>query len=269
MMTRISRYQKTFAQLKAANQKAFIPFTLLGWHNPETSLEIIRGMVEGGATMLELGLAFSDPAADGPIIQAAAHETLESGFRVKDALALIRKIREQYPDIPIGLLVYYNMVLAPGIDRFFQQISDAGADGILIADLPPELAHEVVDSARKHDVDLIFIVSPLTSPQRLSQITQLAGGFLYIVSRLGITGTEERYDTQLQALLTMLRQQTDLPACVGFGISNPEQAANMIQLGADGVITGSRIIQMIRDNPNTAPRTLIRQFVETMAAALQ
>ncbi len=258
------RYAQRFAQLKEAGQKAFIPFTLVGWPDRETSLTIIDAMIEGGATMLELGLAFSDPAADGPIIQQAATETLASGFEVKDALSLIRCIREKHPAIPIGLLVYYNMVLARTAEGFFQQVAEAGVDGVLIADLPPELADEVLPAARKNKLDLIFIVSPLTSPQRLTKIAEMAGGFLYVVSRLGITGTEERYDDQLQTLLKTIKQTTDLPACVGFGISTPEQAAKILALGADGVITGSKVIQLVRDHAGQAPPDYLMPYIRSM-----
>jgi tryptophan synthase alpha chain len=259
------RYAKRFAQLKAQGKHAFIPFTILGWPTREKSLEIIDAMLEGGATMLELGLAFSDPAADGPIIQQADVETLATGFKVKDALTLIKAVRQKDADIPIGLLVYYNMVLAKGPERFFQQLAEAGADGVLIADLPPELAEEVLPAAQKAGIDLIFIVSPLTSNERLEKIAAMAGGFLYVVSRLGITGTEARYDTHLKTLLARIKAITPLPACVGFGISTPEQATNMIQLGADGAITGSKVIQIIRDNPNQPINTVLAPYIRTMA----
>lgn len=262
------RYARRFAELSAQGRKAFIPFTLLGWPNPDISLALIDAMLEGGATMLELGLAFSDPAADGPIIQQAATETLESGFTVKDALEIIRAVRCKDADIPIGLLVYYNMVLARGADEFFRQMAEAGVDGVLIADLPPELAEEVLPAARRVGVDLIFIVSPLTSPERLRRIAGMAGGFLYVVSRLGITGTEERYDEQLQELLATIKETTRLPACVGFGVSTPEQATRMIRLGADGVITGSRVIQLVRDNPSQPPSAFLTSYIHAMADSI-
>jgi tryptophan synthase alpha chain len=259
------RYARRFAELKAQGRKAFIPFTLLGWPDPETSLAIIDTMLEGGATMLELGLAFSDPAADGPIIQQAATETLASGFRVKDALELIRAVRQKDADIPIGLLVYYNMVLARGTDAFFREMAEAGVDGVLIADLPPELAEEVLPAAQRAGIDLIFIVSPLTSPERLARIAAMAGGFLYVVSRLGITGTEERYDEQLQALLKTIKGVTPLPACVGFGVSTPDQAARMTRLGANGVITGSKVIQLVRENQGRPPSAFLTAYIRSMA----
>src|SRR6478609_3513017 len=163
-----SRYAKSFAELREQNRKAFIPFTLLGWPNAEKSFEIIESMIAGGATMLELGLAFSDPAADGPIIQQAGVETLETGFNVDDALKLLKRVRDKYPDIPMGLLVYYNMVLAR--ENFFKDFTEAGLDAVLIADLPPEMTHEVSKPAEEAGIELIYIVSPLTSDERLKKI---------------------------------------------------------------------------------------------------
>jgi tryptophan synthase alpha chain len=264
----LRRYAKAFDELRKQDKKAFIPFTLLGWPNAQTSFEMIEAMIEGGATMLELGFAFSDPAADGPIIQQAAVETLASGFSVDDALGLIRKVRDRHADIPIGLLVYYNMVLARSVDAFFKDVAKAGVDGVLIADLPPEMAEEVLPAAHKAGIDLIFIVSPLTSDARLKIIGEQAGGFLYVVSRLGITGTEDRYDTHLQSLLSRITEQCSLPACVGFGISTPEQAAAMAAHGADGVITGSKVIQLMREQPGKTPAEALTPFIRSMVKAV-
>ncbi|HEY9686927.1 MAG TPA: tryptophan synthase subunit alpha [Coleofasciculaceae cyanobacterium] len=261
------RYAERFAELTKSGQKAFIPFTILGWPNRGTSRRIIQAMIDGGASALELGLAFSDPMADGPVIQQADVETLATGFRVNDALALIREIRLENPKIPIGLLVYYNLVLARGVKKFFRDAADAGVDGVLIADLPPESASEVVPAAKDAGVQLIFIVSPLTSDERLQKIATLAGGFLYVVSRLGVTGVEDRYDSDLKNLLGRIRLQTNLPVCVGFGISTPEHARQMAVLGADGVITGSRMITLAREHLNDGLEAAIRDFVQAMQAA--
>ncbi len=261
-----TRYQSRFKHLQEAGRKAYIPFTLLGWPNPEMSFEIMRTMIEAGVTALELGFAFSDPMSDGPIIQAAAQETLALRFTVSDGFDLIRRVRQLDSDIPIGLLVYYNLVLARGVERFFQDAADVGVDGILIADLPPEAAGEVYDIAHRYGVDLIFIASPLTSTERLVSIQQYASGFLYLVSRLGITGTESRVDTQLQALIERVHAVSSLPACVGFGISEPEHARTMYALGADGAITGSRIIQLIRESGDKPLSKTLKPYLASMMA---
>jgi len=240
------RYANSFRQLKKNGRTALIPFTLLGWPNPETCLRSVDAFVAGGATALELGIAFSDPMADGPTIQHAAKSVLDANFTVDQALQLLTQIRERYPEIPIGLLVYYNLVLARGIDRFFADIAQAGADGVLIADLPVELAKEVHPAAQRNHIHLIGMVSPLTDETRLQQITSVSGGFLYVVSRLGITGTEARHDQSLNRLFERLKSHTDLPACVGFGISQPEHVQKMLSLGAHGVVVGSALIERIQ-----------------------
>lgn len=262
---RLDRYTARFNRLKAEGQHAFIPFTLLNYPNPDASFEIIKALIDAGASGLELGLPFSDPMADGPIIQQAAKEALEAGYTVNDAIALLKRVRAYNADIPIGLLVYYNMVLAR--KDFFKDMSEAGVDGVLIADLPPENMAEVSPVAAQNGVQLICIISPLTSDQRLQTIAQHAGGFLYVVSRLGITGVEERFDDQLTALLNRLKSQSNLPLCVGFGISKPEHATQMIRAGADGVITGSRVIQIIQDTPEGQRLTALKDLVQSMVQA--
>ncbi len=263
-----NRYETRFSQLRAAGKKAFIPFTLLGWPDRDKSLAIIKQMIASGASALELGWAFSDPIADGPVIQRAAFETLALGFTVNDALSLIKDVRELDDEIPIGLLVYYNMVLAQGVESFFARAKEAGVDGVLVADVPPESADEITPMARKHGICPIFIVSPLTTEERLEMIVQQAAGFLYAVSRLGITGTEDRYDEQLQDMIASVRKKTNLPLCVGFGISTPEQAKLMLALGADGVITGSRIIQLVEGAGAGSIEATLRPYLESMVLAL-
>lgn len=263
------RYRTRFSQLKANGKKAFIPFTLLGWPNRESSLQIIKAMIDTGAAALELGLAFSDPMADGPTIQKAAFETLSSGFKVNDAFDLIKEVRKLDSEIPIGLLVYYNMVLARNTDGFFRSVADAGVDAVLIADLPAESADELQDSASKSGVELIFIVSPLTDEVRLNKILKHAGAFLYLVSRLGITGAHESYDSHLKAIIDSVHRTSDLPVCVGFGVSTPQQAQSMLALGADGVITGSRIIDLVNEHRNDPSLQELKKYLSSMAHSMR
>jgi len=242
-----NRYEATFASLKKSGRKAFIPYTMLGFPDIETSFQSIKTMVEHGAAALELGLAFSDPLADGPVIQQAAAETIESGFKTKDAFEIIARVRALDKEIPITLMCYYNSVLAPGHEKFCQRASEAGVDGLLIVDLPPEQSAGLSDICRSNKLVQIFIISPLTSTDRMSTISKQAGGFLYAVSRLGTTGVEARYDEHLADLIKRAGAQVRVPVVVGFGVSTPEQALQMYEIGADGVITGSRIIELIRD----------------------
>jgi tryptophan synthase alpha chain len=231
------RFAKRFAELKAQGKKAFIPFTLLGFPTVEATKGILKTLIDAKPAALELGFPFSDPVADGPVIQAAVTEALAHGYKLPHAFESIAYARSLDSEIPIGVLA----------EAFFQQLKTAGADACLIADLPPEEAEEVKASADAWGIELIFIVSPLTSADRFQSFVQYAGAFLYVVSRLGITGTEARYDSRLQELIGTLRQHSDLPLCVGFGISTPEHLLQMKAVGFDGMITGSRIIQVIQE----------------------
>ena len=246
--TMTSRYTARFEGLKAEGRHGFIPFTLLGWPDVETSKRILKTMVEAKPAALELGLPFSDPIADGPVIQQAVSATLANGFRMDQGFELIEYARSLDAELPIGLLVYFNTILAQGVEGFFEKLKAAGGDAVLIADLPPEMAEQVSFAAKANHIELIFMVSPLTTSDRLDTFVKQAGAFIYVVSRLGITGAEERYDESLADLLSTLKAKTDLPLCVGFGISTPAQARQMIELGADGVITGSALINCVTQN---------------------
>jgi tryptophan synthase alpha chain len=226
-------------------------------------------MIKSGATALELGFAFSDPIADGPILQAAAFETISSGFSVNDAFALLKEVRALDNNIPIGILVYFNTVLAKGIENFFASTKEAGVDGVLIADLPAESANEVLPAAKKAGVDLIFLISPVTPGQRLTKIISQASGFLYLISRLGVTGTESRSrqkDLSLKNRIDEIRQQTKLPICAGFGISSPTDAQSMFDVGADGVITGSQVIKIVQTNNFETALEELDKYYATMLA---
>lgn len=182
---------------------------------------------------------------------------------------MISAVRSIDADIPVGLLVYYNMVLALGVDAFFSKAREVGVDGVLVADVPPECADEITPAASEYGIAFIFIVSPLTSKERLDAILRHASGFLYAVSRLGITGTEERYDEQLQAMIARVHEKTTLPLCVGFGISTPGQARSMLALGADGVITGSRIIEIVETAGAKSLVSALLPYLQLMVEAVR
>jgi tryptophan synthase alpha chain len=220
-------------------------------------------MIDEGAAALELGVAFSDPVADGAIIQAAAFETLASGFHTDDALALVAKVRAYNAEIPIGLLTYFNIVHARGVSNFMARCASSGVDSLLVADLTPDDVNEIGDAALQSGISPVFIASPLTSDERLRKIAAYSQAYIYVVSRLGITGAKEQHDEQLGDLLKRAHAVTDLPLCVGFGVSSEEAARRMIALGADGVITGSKIVELLRsDGPPEyqATRTFLRQM---------
>jgi tryptophan synthase alpha chain len=263
----IGRYEHRFGELAERRHKAFIPFTVLGWPDREACVKHVAAMVRAGASAIEVGFPFSDPVADGPVIQKASHEVLASGFTADDAFAVLEKCRETGPSTPIGVLVYYNMVLAQGVDKFFQRCRYVGVDGVLIADLPIEAAEEVLPAAIEHNVRLIYLISPNTTPERLELICKNAGGFLYLVSRLGVTGTQardEQKDEALSRVIAETRSRTDVPICAGFGISTPHHAQKMLSLGLDGVITGSRILELVRSaEPNKAEQA-VADFCKSM-----
>jgi tryptophan synthase alpha chain len=260
-----NRYSRAFDAAKNQQRKALIPYCMLGYPDRCRCEESLDLMVSSGATALELGIAFSDPVADGPTIQQAAQQVIRSRFGLSDAFELIARVRSVHKEIPIGLLVYYNTVMSLRPPEFYRKAKAAGVDGILIADLPPESAAEVMESAWAYDIQQIFIVSPLTSEERLPVILQYAGGFVYAVSRLGVTGMEEEHDHQLSRIIKSAKSKSHLPVCVGFGISSPQQASKIFGLGADGVITGSKVIDLAGaagDNLN-----LLAQYLHDMSAA--
>jgi tryptophan synthase alpha chain len=258
-----NRYKQAFNKPTAA----FVPFTVLGWPDAERCYQTIKTMIDQGATALELGVAFSDPVADGPVIQQATTEVLQSGFDVEQAFRLLSRVRAYNASIPIGLLTYLNVVLARGAGKFFEEAARCGVDSVLIADLPPDAADEVAPHAEAHGVALVFIVSPLTSVDRLSKIAALSRAYVYVVSRLGITGVQETHDNQLEELIARAKKVTDVPMLVGFGISSPSAARNMLAIGADGVISGSKVIEIIRQD--AAPGyPLLSQFLKDMCVAV-
>jgi tryptophan synthase alpha chain len=267
-----SHYELRFNELRKNNCKAFIPFTILGWPNKEKSLALIKQMIKSGASALELGIAFSDPIADGPILQAAAFETISSGFTVNDAFALLSEVRRLDADIPIGLLVYFNTVMAKGIENFFALAKTAGVDGVLIADLPAESADEVVPAANNAGVDLIFLISPVTPADKLTKIISQASGFLYFVSRLGVTGTDPRSrskDLTLKNCIEEIKLRTQLPVCAGFGIATTNDAESMFENGADGIIIGSQVIKIAQTDSLQKASEHLEQYYADMIATCQ
>ena len=230
----------------------FIPFTVLGDPNKEESLSVVRTLVENGADALELGFPFSDPPADGPVIQAADTRALNAGVRVDDCFNLIKSTRLM-TDIPIGLLVYFNLVLQRGIDTFYKDCAESGVTSVLVADIPLEHSNEIVSIAKKYGIAPVFIISELTTDDRMKAIAALAEGYLYVVSYLGVTGVEESVlEEKTAATIARARKYTDLPLCIGFGISSPESAASAVRAGVDGVIVGSRIVRELPNLQNVA-----------------
>lgn len=237
-------YKELFSELTTA---ALIPFFVIGDPDYDTSLEIVKAAIDTGADVLELGIAFSDPIADGPTIQKADIRAMKNGIDVKKALGFIKEIKE-YKDIPIGLLMYYNLVYQYGVEKFFADFYAAGVNSVLVADLTIDDADEVTGPAKDAGMDTVFMVTPNTSDERKKLILSKTTGFVYTVSVLGVTGSRDQLSGSAGELVKGLKELADVPVCVGFGVSKPEHAAAIAAAGADGVIIGSKIIRLIEDN---------------------
>jgi tryptophan synthase alpha chain len=232
-------YKQVFSELKRA---ALIPFFVIGDPDFDTSIEIVKTAIDAGADILELGIPFSDPIADGPTIQKADIRALKNGMNVKKAREFIKKVKD-YKDIPIGLLMYYNLIYQYGTEKFFSDFHQAGVNSVLIADLSIDDADEVMAPAKSAGLDTVFMVTPNTDTERIKKIASKTTGFIYTVSLLGVTGGREKLSDVVEELVKELKKLTDVPVCVGFGISKAEHAAAVASAGADGVIIGSRIVQ--------------------------
>ena len=227
--------------------KVFIPFTVLGYPDKEITLEIIKTMVESGSDMLELGFPFSDPIADGQILQDANTKALKKGINTDTCFGILSEIR-RFTKLPIGLLLYYNLVYQYGIGRFYEKCSNLRIDTILIADVPLEESDDIIKAAESYGIKTVFIVSELTDDERFNLIKTKTTGFIYIVSKIGVTGTKNDIPDVTREILQKLRKRTNLPLFVGFGISNPEHVRKVCEAGADGAICGSAIIKLINAN---------------------
>ncbi|MGF1720542.1 tryptophan synthase subunit alpha [Vibrio kyushuensis] len=267
----MDRYQTLFTRLSEKNQGAFVPFVTVGDPNPEQSLKIMETLVEAGADALELGIPFSDPLADGPTIQGANIRALDSKVTPDICFDLIAKIRAKYPELPIGLLMYANLVYSRGIENFYQRCAEAGIDSVLIADVPTNESAEFVAAAEKHGVHPIFIAPPTASDETLASVAKLGSGYTYLLSRSGVTGAETKANMPVNALLDRLNQYDAPPALLGFGISEPEQVKQALVAGAAGAISGSAVVKIIESNLEAPTQMLstLHKFVSTMKQATQ
>lgn len=242
-MTR--RYDLMFERLQARREGAFGAFVMLGDPDLETSATILDALVEGGADMLEVGIPFSDPVADGPTIQAAADRALRRGVTPSDCLSVLTSFRERHSDVPVGILTYANIVLAPGRDAFYRAAADAGVDSVLVADVPSLEAAPFVESAEAVGVAPVLIAAPNTPRATLDRIARLGRGYTYCVARTGVTGTERALELDHGALLAALQEAGAAPPILGFGISTPDHVRSALAAGAAGVISGSAIVKLV------------------------
>jgi len=242
----MNRINNAFIQLKQTNETALVGFVTAGDPNVDTSLQIISAMYKNGIDILELGVPFSDPTADGPVIQRSSSRALQHNVSLKTVLEMIREIRAN-TSIPIIIFSYYNPILAYGIEAFYPDAVDAGADGVLVVDLPMEEANELTSQWPENEFSLINLVAPTTPKDRMAKIAKSASGFLYLVSKTGVTGSDGLDTAEVETQMNILRSVTDLPVCVGFGISTAEDVAAVASL-ADGVVIGSAFERLIEKN---------------------
>jgi len=233
----MSRVEQVFAK-----GKALIPFITAGDPDLETTEKLVLAMARAGADLIELGIPFSDPVAEGPVIQLASERALQAGATTDKILALVSRVRTE-SDVPLAFMTYINPVFAYGIDRFMEDSREAGVDALIIPDLPFEEREEIIPYCSQYGIELISMIAP-TSRERIRMIAREARGFVYCVSSLGVTGVREQISTELDKMVKMVKEVQDIPCAVGFGISSPEQAQQISQT-ADGVIVGSAIMQIV------------------------
>ena len=263
-----NRMSTRFAELRVSNRAAFMPFLVVGDPTADATVALADALIDGGADMLEFGFPYSDPPADGPVIQAADLRALEAGMTTARAFQTIRRVRERHPDVPFGLLVYANLVFQYGVDAFYQKAATVGIDAVLAADVPLEEAGEFADAARAHGVHPVYIASQLSTDERLARVGEVCEGYLYAVARVGTTGERTEVNAALGDELARFRRHVDVPVLAGFGISTPEHVRTVVDAGADGVIVGSAVVRRIEANLNDIPQACdeVRALAAAMAA---
>jgi len=262
----MSRLQKKFADLKASGRKALIPFITAGDPQPAVTVPLMHALVDAGADVLELGVPFSDPMAEGPAIQHACERALKHHVTTRDVLSMVREFRKQDADTPVVLMGYANPVEALGYDSFAKESVNAGADGMITVDLPPEEAGDYLEAFRKHGLDSIFLLAPTSTESRIKQVAAAATGFIYYVSLRGVTGASHIDTNEVQQKLNNIKRATELPVAVGFGIHDAETAAAVSRI-ADAVVVGSAIVKRIAELENEPEK--INQHVGEFLSGLR
>ncbi len=261
----MNRIDETFSKVKQEGRAALMPYLPLGYPSVEVSQQLVRTAVEAGADLIELGVPFSDPLADGPVIQHATQVALQNGMTLAKCLEMAHEVRESGVTIPLTLMGYYNPILQYGVVPFAEDASSAGADGIIVPDLPPEEARELKQACEACGLHLIFLAAPTSTGERLAKIAQATSGFLYLVSLVGVTGARDALPTSLSDFVARTRAVTDKPLAIGFGIAGAESARRVAAL-ADGVIVGSALVARIAE-PATAV-TQAQAFIQELRQAI-
>ncbi len=247
---------EAFSRARAEGRPTFMPFWMLGYPDMPTSIEVIKMLIEEGADMLELEVPFSDPLADGVVIQAAAQAALDSGTTLTDCINAVRELRAGGATIPFLMMGYLNPFMSYGLDKFIADTAEAGVDGFIIPDMPPDEAQDMMRLTQAHDLALIELLAPTSSPERIKLVADTARGFIYLVSVTGVTGARSELPADLSEYVSRVRAATETPLAVGFGVSTPEQVSAVGKL-TDGVIVGSALIREYNKNGFEGLRTLI------------
>lgn len=264
----MSRIEDKFLELKSKNQKGLIAYIMAGYPNDKGTISTIRGLVKGGADIIELGLPFSDPLADGPVIQNASFISLKKGMNFTRFLGLVKKIRKE-TDMPLVLMTYSNLLYARGYDKFLSGVKKAGIDGVILPDMAVEEAKDYLDAVHKNNLDAIFLISPNTSEERIRKVAKASSGFLYLVSVFGTTGAQQQFQQYTLDAVKNAKKIVDskVPLGVGFGISNPEQVKFILKSGADAVIVGSAFLRLIEKTSPTKIESKVSSFTKSLKKA--
>ncbi|WP_041780307.1 tryptophan synthase subunit alpha [Allocoleopsis franciscana] len=257
-----------FKSLHDASQCALIPFITAGDPDLKTTAEALRILDQSGADLIELGVPYSDPLADGPTIQAAATRALQQGVRLDDVLGMVKDVAPQLK-APIILFTYYNPILNRGIESFLKQIAEVGIKGLVVPDLPLEEAESLLTPAAKIGIEVVLLVAPTSSKERIEAIAHQSQGFIYLVSVTGVTGVRNQIESRVQDILQQMRTVTDKPIGVGFGISQPEQARQIKAWGADAVIVGSAFVKRLADGTPAEGLSAIGEFCQSLKSAIR
>jgi tryptophan synthase alpha chain len=258
-----NRLTNVLAELRARRRRALIPYIMAGDPTREATERLVEILVAAGADIVELGVPFSDPIADGPVNQRAGLRAMAHGMGLRPALDLVARLRVR-ASVPLVFMTYYNLVLRYGLERFCRDAAGAGLDGLIVADLPPEEGGELVAASRRVDLATIFLLAPTSTEDRIRAVAAASTGFIYCVSRTGVTGVRDELPEGVRELVSRIREQTATPICVGFGISRPEQVRELAAV-ADGVIVGSALVKMIEDAPDALDR--VGAFVRDLRSA--
>ncbi len=265
----MSRLSSRFSSLKEGGRKALIPFVTAGDPQPDVTVNLMHALVKAGADILELGVPFSDPMAEGPAIQRACERALAHNTSLRDVLAMVKTFRQQDTETPVVLMGYLNPIEVMGYETFAREAVAAGADGVITVDLPPEEAQDYLAAFNEHGLDPVFLLAPTSTAERISRVAEVAGGFVYYVSLKGVTGASNLDMNEVRSKLGEIRKQVSLPIGVGFGIKDAETAAAVAQV-ADAVVVGSALVNRIADLADQPDKILeiVPAFVATLRAAM-